>query len=101
MRLAVEDTAHFDPVPAGAASVLLLQEAFQRGDRYFRELLDALPAAVYVTDAEGQIIFFNEACVDFAGRTPVLGSDYWCVTWRLLDLDGTPLPMTAAPWRLL
>jgi PAS domain S-box-containing protein len=90
------NVAHFDPVPAAAANVLLLEEAFQRGDCYFRELLGALPAAVYVTDASGRIIFFNEACIEFAGRTPVLG-DYWCVTWRLLNLDGTPLPHDECP----
>jgi PAS domain S-box-containing protein len=75
----------------------LLEEAFQLGESYFRELLDALPAAVYVTDAEGRVIFFNAACVEFAGRTPVLGSDYWCVSWRLLAPDGTPLPHDRCP----
>ncbi len=96
-RCPAQNVAHFDPVPAAAASVLLLEEAFQRGDHYFRELLDALPVALYVTDAAGRIIFFNEACIEFAGRTPVLGSDYWCVTWRLLNPDGTPLPHDRCP----
>ena len=92
-----QNVAHLDPVPAAAASALLLEEAFQRGDHYFRELLDALPVAVYVTDIDGRIIFFNEACIEFSGRTPVLGSDYWCVAWRLLNSDGTPLPHEHCP----
>ncbi|HEX4195275.1 MAG TPA: PAS domain S-box protein, partial [Stellaceae bacterium] len=94
----MQDLELFDPAPAAAAaSVALLEEAFRRGDRYFRDLLEALPTAIYVTDADGRVIFFNEACIAFSGRTPVLGSDYWCVTWRLLNLDGTPLPHDRCP----
>jgi PAS domain-containing protein len=46
-------------------------------DRQWRELLDALPAAIYTTDASGRITFFNRAAVEFSGRTPELGSDQW------------------------
>jgi PAS domain S-box-containing protein len=83
--------------PLGAAATLMLEEAFRRGDHFYRELLEALPAAIYVTDAEGRIIFYNQACVAFSGRVPVLGSDYWCVTWRLLNPDGTTLPHDQCP----
>jgi PAS domain-containing protein len=33
----------------------------------FDELLEALPTAVYTTDAEGRITFFNEAAADLWG----------------------------------
>ena len=34
------------------------------------ELLEALPVAVYTTDAEGRITFFNQAAADlWGGRT--------------------------------
>ena len=56
-----------------------------------RELLDALPTAVYTTDANGKVTFFNQACIDLAGRTPTIGTDEWCVTWRLYWPDGTAL----------
>ena len=59
-------------------------------ERQFRDLLQALPAAIYTTDAEGRITFFNLACIEFAGRTPKIG-DMWCVTWKLFWPDGTPL----------
>ena len=91
------NVARLDPVLVAPASIRLLEEAFRRSDHYFRELLDALPVAVYVTDADGRIIFFNGACIEFAGRTPVLGSDYWSVAWRLLNPDGTPLPHDKSP----
>ena len=91
------NVARLDPVLLAPAGIHLLEEAFQRSDHYFRELLDALPVAVYVTDADGRIIFFNEACIEFSGRTPVLGSDQWCVTERLFNSEGTPLPHDRCP----
>ena len=63
----------------------------------YRDLLNALPAAIYTTDAQGRINFYNEACVDFSGRRPVLGVDQWCVTWKLFQLDGTPMPHDQCP----
>jgi PAS domain S-box-containing protein len=66
-------------------------------DVRFREILDALPAAVYTTDAEGIITHFNPAAVDLAGRVPEVGVEKWCVTWKLLRPDGTPLPHDECP----
>jgi PAS domain S-box-containing protein len=63
----------------------------------FREMIDALPAAIYTTDAEGRLMHFNRACIELSGRTPVLGSDYWCVSWKLYRPDGTPLPHDQCP----
>jgi len=70
-----------------------LRESEQR----LTELLAAIPAAIYTTDAQGKITYFNEAAVEFSGRTPVLGSDEWCVTWKLFMPDGTPLPHDQCP----
>ncbi len=66
-------------------------------DWRFRQLLEALPAAVYTTDAEGRLTFFNHAAVEFSGRRPELGSDRWCVSWRLYRPDGTFLPHDECP----
>jgi PAS domain S-box-containing protein len=72
-------------------------QAFQQREVFYRDLLNALPAAVYTTDADGRITFFNEAAVTFAGRRPVIGEDLWCVTWRLYWPDGTALPHDQCP----
>lgn len=61
------------------------------------EALDRLPAAIYATDDEGRITWFNRACVDFSGRTPVTGEDRWCVTWKLYQKDGSFLPHDRCP----
>lgn len=60
-------------------------------------LLEALPAAIYTTDAGGHITFFNQAAADFWGGRPELGKDKWCGPWRLFLPDGTPLPHEQCP----
>lgn len=66
-------------------------------ERRLQDLIAAIPAAIYTTDADGKITYFNEAAVDLAGRAPVLGSDEWCVTWKMYNPDGTPLPYAECP----
>jgi len=66
-------------------------------ERRFRDMIDALPAAIYTTDARGKLTHFNPACVALSGRTPVLGSDHWCVTWKLYYPDGRPMPHDECP----
>jgi PAS domain S-box-containing protein len=66
-------------------------------ERRFREMIDMLPAAIYTTDAEGRLTHFNPAAVEFSGRVPELGSDYWCVSWKMFLPDGTPLPHDQCP----
>ena len=59
-------------------------------------LLEALPVAVYTTDAEGSITFYNQAAADFWGYRPELGMK-WCGSFRLFWPDGTPLPHDECP----
>ncbi|MGH6682125.1 MAG: PAS domain S-box protein [Bradyrhizobium sp.] len=68
----------------------------RESEHRFHQLLQALPAAVYTTDSEGRITFYNEAAVEFAGRLPELG-ELWCVTWRLYNADGSPLAHDECP----
>ncbi|MCA1443904.1 PAS domain S-box protein [Ensifer sp. IC4062] len=73
-----------------------MDDRLRESERHMRDLLEALPAAVYTTDAEGRITFFNRAAVEMAGRMPAMG-DKWCVTWRLYRPDGTYLPHDQCP----
>jgi PAS domain S-box-containing protein len=70
----------------------LSEVRLQESERRLQELLAAIPAAIYTTDAEGRITYVNEAAVEFAGRRPLLGSEEWCVTPKLYNPDGTELP---------
>lgn len=74
-----------------------VERKLRESEQRLTELLAAIPAAIYTTDAQGKITYFNEAAVEFSGRTPVLGSDEWCVTWKLFMPDGTPLPHDECP----
>jgi PAS domain S-box-containing protein len=73
------------------------EAALRQSERRFREMINALPAAVYTTDTEGRLTHFNPACIEFSGRTPELGNDRWCVSWRLYYPDGTPMPHDQCP----
>jgi PAS domain S-box-containing protein len=73
------------------------QDELADREAHFRQLLDALPAAIYTTDAEGVITYFNRAAVEFSGRVPNLGKDHWCVTWRLYSTEGAPLAHEECP----
>jgi len=73
------------------------EQALRESQRRLREIIEAIPAAVYTTDADGRISFFNRAAVEFSGRVPELGNDSWCVTWKLYNTDGSPLPHDQCP----
>ena len=62
-----------------------------------REAIKALPAAVYMTDAEGRITFYNEAAAALWGCRPALGDSKFCGSWKLYWPDGTALPHDACP----
>jgi PAS domain S-box-containing protein len=60
-------------------------------------LIDALPAAIYVTDFDGRVTYFNDAAAALWGYRPKLHNDQWCGSWRLYWLDGTPIPHEQCP----
>jgi two-component system CheB/CheR fusion protein len=76
---------------------ILAAEALREKDRQFRVMIDALPIAIYTTDAAGRLTHFNPAAVEFSGRVPELGTDHWCVSWKLFHPDGTPLAHDQCP----
>jgi PAS domain S-box-containing protein len=71
--------------------------ALYQSARNFRDIIDALPAAIYATDAEGRLTHFNRAAVELSGRVPELGTDHWCVTWKLYYPDGKPMRHDECP----
>jgi PAS domain S-box-containing protein len=75
-------------------------EAVVRGDTYFRQVLDLLPAAVYITNASGLITYYNEAAAAMWGHYPQLGVSEWCGSWKLFWPNGTPLPHDQCPMAL-
>ena len=84
-------------VPTGTAQILDSALDALRSGGDWRACLDSLPIPIYTADADGYVTYWNRACVDFAGREPQLGSDRWCVTWKLYTTTGDPLPHDECP----
>ena len=61
-----------------------------------RPMLDAVGVAVYTTDPEGRLTFYNEAAAEFWGRRPELG-ELWCGSYKLFHTDGRPMPHETCP----
>ena len=72
-------------------------DAIRREPASYHEVLDDLPAALYVADVEGTVTYFNKACITLAGRTPEVGRDKWCVTWRIYTEAGAFVPHDQCP----
>ena len=92
------------PSSTHSADFMYLLPAARRVDTALRdsklqshELLQALPAAVYTTDAAGRITFYNEAAAALWGCRPTIGESEWCGSWRLYWPDGRPMPHGECP----
>src|SRR5476651_987105 len=95
--LAAHGEASADDNVVPISNSVRTQATLRERERRFRELLDALPAAVYTTDAEGRITYYNETAAELWGHRPALGSSEWCGSWKLFWPDGTPLPHGECP----
>ncbi len=73
------------------------QAALSQRERKWHEMLQALPVAVYMTDAAGRITFYNEEAADLWGMRPEIGKSEFCGSWKLYWPDGTPLPHDECP----
>ena len=78
------------------ASLQLSEARLRDSEHQLQELIAAIPAAIYTTDAQGKITYFNEAATELVGHTPTTGSE-WRVTWKLYHPNGTPLPYDQCP----
>lgn len=74
-----------------------LDSLLRASERRSQELLSAIPAAIYTTDAEGKVTYYNQPAVDLAGCAPVIGRDDWSATWKLHKPDGSPLAPDECP----
>jgi PAS domain S-box-containing protein len=59
-----------------------------------------LPVAVYTCDNMGYITSFNRAAELLWGRTPEIGKDLWCGSWKIFYTNGEPMPLDSCPMAL-
>ncbi|EHM02195.1 PAS domain S-box protein [Acetobacteraceae bacterium AT-5844] len=69
----------------------------RRAEQALRGLIEALGVAVYTTDADGRLTFYNEAAAALWGWRPPLGTMHWCGSLRLYSPDGVPLRHEECP----
>lgn len=72
---------------------LKLRESEQR----YRNLILAMPVALYTTDRGGVITLYNEPAAELWGRRPEIGKDMWCGSWKIYTVDGTSVPLDECP----
>jgi two-component system, chemotaxis family, CheB/CheR fusion protein len=72
-------------------------DRLQESERKLRDLLGALPAAIYVTDAAGHITYCNQSAVDLWGSKPELGRDKWSELVKYYHADGSPMALANCP----
>ena len=66
-------------------------------EELLRQIVQRIPAALYTTDAEGRITFYNDAAAEMWGRRPTLFEDWWCGSFRLFWPDGTVMAHDECP----
>jgi PAS domain S-box-containing protein len=67
---------------------------------HFRQIVEELPTALYMTDAAGRITYFNRAAIALWGRSPKVDEELWCGAWRLFWPDGRPMAHEECPMAL-
>jgi PAS domain S-box-containing protein len=86
---------------ASGASFADLAAGGDLANSSFRQMVEALPIAVYTTDADGRLTYFNAAAVALSGRVPEIGTDQWSVAWKFYQADGTPMPQDQDPMAIV
>ncbi|ULA58674.1 MAG: hypothetical protein LZF60_80066 [Nitrospira sp.] len=81
----------------GASKIARAISDLKQSERNLANLVEALPAAVYTTDADGRITRYNQAAVDLWGRRPPLGAARWSGSWRQYWTDGRLMPPEECP----
>jgi PAS domain S-box-containing protein len=74
-----------------------LFNALQESEERLRQIIRSLPVAIYTCNKEGYITLYNEAAAELWGRTPDIGKDLWCGSWKINKPDGAPLPLDSCP----
>lgn len=67
-------------------------QAFKQVQVPYEQIVRELPIAVYATDLNGRLIYYNDSAVAFWGTELQLGTDPWCGPCKIFTSDAGPLP---------
>jgi PAS domain S-box-containing protein len=73
------------------------EAAVRESEARYRQLVQALPVAVYTCDAEGHVTLYNAAAANLWGREPQIETVRGGGAWRLLTAEGKRLPVAHSP----
>ncbi|MEO6452649.1 MAG: PAS domain S-box protein [Ginsengibacter sp.] len=77
-----------------------IKEALETSEEKYRHLTRLMPVAVFSTDQDGVITFYNEKAAELWGRSPRLGDPdeiRFCGSLKLFQPDGTPMTHEECP----
>ncbi len=74
-----------------------IQSEQREGRHVFVNIMNALPSALYATDADGYLTYYNSAAVKLWGFEPELRTQQWCGSWKIFSPDGEPIPHDQCP----
>ncbi len=66
-------------------------------EKKLRFILNGLPVAVYLTDANGYISDYNDSALELWGKQPELGKDKWVNSTKLCDIFGNDIDYNKCP----
>ncbi|MGH7183658.1 MAG: PAS domain S-box protein, partial [Nitrospiraceae bacterium] len=73
------------------------EAALRLSEARYRDLIQAIPAAIYTCDALGRITLYNQAAIELWGMEPSIEKTQWCGSWKIYRPDGAPLPLDQCP----
>jgi PAS domain S-box-containing protein len=79
------------------------EEELQDAKEILQAAMDHSPAGIVVADApDGRLRYVNKAAIDIRGGTHEevvrdVGLDEYVASWKLFNVDGTPLPLDEVP----
>lgn len=66
-----------------------------------RELASQLATATFIADADGELVFYNEAAEDILGRSyaeaGAMPASEWSSLFKVEDLEGAPVALADLP----
>lgn len=65
--------------------------------QFYEFLVKNAPIAMYTCDKDGRLTFFNQAAVELWGRTPQIGEDLWCGSWKIYSTEGHLMALEKCP----
>jgi len=66
-------------------------------NKQYQSLIEDSPLAIYTSDQDGRLTYFNPAAVQLWGRVPVIGEEFWSGPWRIHFPDGRSMNLSDSP----